>query len=113
MVKQWRGDPAIADGLEGSSAGDESDQPVGKVRRIEVTLMEIRQRMRDRRQLTGKPPIEIAEEELNRRATDIVEEAQADLANGKELTPMHLVLAARYIEGEINLDEYRQAVLHL
>ena len=36
-----------------------------------------------------------------------------DGVEGKEATPMHLVLAARYVEGEMDLEEYLRVVLRV
>jgi hypothetical protein len=84
-----------------------------KVKPIEETLFEVGQGIRNRREAAGKPLDAISEEERKRRFLEVVELLKKDGAEGKEATPMHLVLAARYVEGEMDLEEYGRAVLRV
>jgi len=59
---------------------------------------------------TGMPPLEIAEEEREKRSAQMFLSIQTDRGAGSEPTPLHLVLAARYIEGELDFEEYSIAV---
>jgi hypothetical protein len=63
--------------------------------------------------LAGKPSTLIQVEEAEIRFESVVEAIQADCSIGKEPSPLHLVLAARYIEGEIDKLEFKEALLDL
>jgi exonuclease VII small subunit len=112
VVKQWREGMAMYHAPE-AEADEDGDSSVGKPRPLEETLSEARRRIRERREEAGKPPFEIDDAERHRRSAEVTFAIEADRANGKEPTPLHLVLAARYIEGEINSDEYSLAIMHL
>ena len=94
-------------------AGDTDDLPAESPAPIEVSLLQCRRRIRERRELTGMPSLEIAEEERGRRSTEIIESFQTDRAAGHEPTPLHLIMATRYIEGEINSEQYSSAIRNL
>lgn len=78
---------------------DEEDHATMKVKSVEELLFEAVGAIRKRRQAEGKPLEEISEEERARRFLEMVEKLKKDGAEGKEATPMDLVLAARYVEG--------------
>jgi hypothetical protein len=61
----------------------------------------------------GSPSMLIRLEEAEIRFESVVQAIQADCSIGKEPSPLHLVLAARYIEGEIDKLEFKKAVLEL
>lgn len=112
-VKQWReGVPMYGPLGENAAAADEDSAP-GQVKPLEESLAEVGRRVRQRRVLTGRPPLELTAEESAKRTALVTDAIETNRANGIEPTPLHLVLAARYIEGEINLDEYTQAILRL
>jgi hypothetical protein len=98
---------------EQNPVDDTEDLPAVRPERIEDSLMNCRRRIRERREFAGKPPLELAEGERERRSTQIRELIQTDRAAGSELTPLHLVLAARYIEGEMDFEDYSIAILRL
>jgi hypothetical protein len=102
-IKEWRQGLARHDGSRETSTGDNEDTPVATARPLEDSLMDIRHRIRERRELGGKPP---DAEECERRSAQMIELIQTERAKGNEPTPMHLVLAARYVEGEIDFEEY-------
>ena len=110
-IKDWRKELAIHDVSRETFTGDTKDAPEATVKPAVSSLMEIRRSIRERRELRGKPPLEIdEEEECERRSAQVIEVIQADHAKGIEPTPLHLVLAARYVEGKIDFEEYRIAV---
>jgi hypothetical protein len=101
---------AMNGGWTETFAEETDDQPAERTEEIEFSLLKCRQRIRDRRELTGMPPLEIAEEERERRSAQIVESFLGDRAGANEPTPLHLILAARYIEGEMDHEQYGSAV---
>ncbi len=108
-VKEWR------QGMEFYEAQklipeDDEDRATRKVKPVEELLFEVGQGIRNRREAAGKPLDVISEEERKRRFLEVVELLKKDGAEGKEATPMHLVLAARYVEGEMDLEEFQRAV---
>lgn len=109
-IKEWRQGLAILDGSRETSTGDKGDAPVATAKHVEDSLMESRRRIRERWELRGEPPRKIEEAECERRSAQMIEVIQTDRAKGIEPTPLHLVLAARYVEGKIDFDEYRVAV---
>jgi hypothetical protein len=109
VVKQWREGMAM---YHAPSADDDDSKP-GNPKPLEEALSEARRRIRQRREEAGKPLIEIDDAERHKRSAEVTFAIEADRAVGKEPTPLHLVLAARYIEGEINSDEYSLAIMHL
>lgn len=78
---------------------DEEDHATMKVKSVEELLFEAVGAIRRRREAEGKPLDEISEEERERRFLEMVEKLKKDGAEGKEATPMDLVLAARFVEG--------------
>jgi len=93
-----------------NSAGDAEDLPAERPEPIEGPLSQCRRRIRERRELAGMPPLEIAEGERNRRSAQIVASFLKDHSGGREPTPLHLILGARYIEGEMDFERYSSAV---
>ena len=110
VVKQWREGMAM---YHSPDAEDDDNSGPGNPRPLEEALSEARRRIRQRREEAGKPPFEIDDAERHKRSAEVTFAIEADRASGKEPTPLHLVLAARYIEGEINSDEYSLAIMHL
>jgi hypothetical protein len=92
---------------------DADDLATARVKPLEELLFEVGQGIRNRREAAGKPLDVISEEERKRRFLEVVELLKKDGAVGKEATPLHLVLAARYVEGEMDLKEYGRAVLRV
>jgi hypothetical protein len=89
---------------------DEEDRATKNVKPVEELLLNAVQAIRKRRQAEGKPLDEISEEERKWRFVEMVERLKKDGAEGREATPMDLVLAARYMEGVLGLEEYLRAV---
>ena len=110
-TKKWRQGLAMYDGSEETSIADKEDLAPDSTVSVADLLLEGRRRIRERRH--GERPFGISEEESERRFAEMIEEFQADKASGSELTPLHLVLAARYVEGEMDLEEYHIAILRL
>ena len=106
-MKEWRQGMAFYE-VQAQIPGDDDEV---KVKPLEESLFEVGQGIRNRREAAGKPLDVISEEERKRRFLEVVELLKKDGAEGKEATPMHLVLAARYVEGEMDLEEYSRAVL--
>lgn len=111
-TKQWRQALGMYED-SGETSAEKEDLPEHSTKPIEDTLLQIRRRIRERRELTGKRPLEIAEDQYRRRSAQIIEALQKDFPDGTEPTPLHLVLAARYIEAEIDFEEYCNAVLRI
>lgn len=112
-VSKWREGKALHESLAGQHVAEDPplDPPLNPP--FEETLVGVRRRMRERRERDGKPPTQITREESETRLRCVIESLRADRAAGKEPSPLHLVLAARYIEGEMDLPQYTQAVLRL
>jgi hypothetical protein len=91
-------------------AGDTDELPAEKPEPIEVSLLQCQRRIRERRKLAGMALPEIAEDERERRSAQIVQSFLVDRVAGSAATPLHLILAARYIEGEIDFERYSSAV---
>ena len=108
--KERRPGPAMCGASAENFAGDADDLPAERPEPIEVSLLKCQRRIRERREVTGIPPLEIVEEEHERRSVQVIQSIQTDRAAGSEPTPLHLVLAARYIEGEIDFELYSSAV---
>lgn len=85
----------------------ENDESEDIVRRAGEWLMAACRRIRVCREEAGEPLLDICEEEHKRRLTEVLEEIEAGRCAGEEFTPMHVVLAARYIEGVIDSKNYR------
>ena len=111
--EEWRKGLTNYGVAEQGRVDDTDDLPAVRPEPIEDSLMNCRRRVRERRELTGKPPPEIADGERERRLAQISGLIQTDRVAGSELTPLHLVLAARYIEGEIDFEDYSIAIGHL
>ncbi len=73
---------------------------------MEESLIAACRGLRERREQSGKPLPYLDEEEHRRRLTEVLEAVQAGHRPGEDFTPMHMVFAARYIEGIIDSDEY-------
>jgi hypothetical protein len=113
-VKRWREGIAIYHSNPQEPADeDEFTSKVSQATRATEQLASIRRRMRERRESAGKPSMLIQVEEAEIRFESVVEAIQADCSIGKEPSPLHLVLAARYIEGEIDKLEFKEALLDL
>lgn len=114
-VKPWRQALTKSGVLAETPVGDEDkeDLPESNAKAVEELLLNARRRVRESREITGNTAADITEEERNRRAAQMIDGIQRGRATGKEFTPMHWVLAARYVEGYINFEEYRTAVLHV
>lgn len=106
-VSKWR--EALHESLAGEQLAE--DPPLNPP--FEETLVGVRRRMRERREQDGKPPAQITDEESEARLLRVIESLRADRAAGKEPSPLHLVLAARYVEGEMDLPQYTQAIQRL
>jgi hypothetical protein len=104
---------SIYDGSAKNPTGVPDDLPAERPQPIEVSLLQCQRRIRERRALAGLPPLEIAKEERQRRSAQMIESIQADRDAGREPTPLHLILAARYIEGEMDFEQYSSAVRNL
>jgi len=109
MAKEWRGGMAFYE-AQAQIPVDADDLATAKVKPLEEMLFEAAQGIRKRREAAGKRLDAISEEERKRRFLEVVELLRKDGAEGREATPMHLVLAARYVEGEMDLEEYLRAV---
>jgi len=105
-----RQEPAMYGASAENFAGDTDDLHADMRERVEDSLLKCRRRVRERRELAGMSPLEIAEEEHERRSSQMIASIQTDRAAGSEPTPLHLVLAARYIEGERDFELYSSAV---
>lgn len=107
-------DGRVGDAMHARSAEnfaeDTDDLPAERPEPIEVLLLKCRRRIRDRRELTGVSLLELAKGERERRSAQIIETFLIDCAAGSEPTPLHLILAARYIELEIYVEKYSSAV---
>ena len=112
MTKEWREGMAFYE-AQAQIPVDADDLATAKVKPLEELLFEVGQGIRNRREAAGKPLDVISEEERKRRFLEVVELLKKDGAEGREATPMHLVLAARYVEGETDLEEYSRAVLRV
>jgi hypothetical protein len=113
-VKRWREGIGVYHSNPEEPAGeDESTSKEGQATLATEQLASIRRRIRERRVLAGKPSMLIQVEEAEIRFESVVEAIQADCSIGKEPSPLHLVLAARYIEGEIDKLEFKEALLDL
>jgi hypothetical protein len=114
-VGPWRQALAKSGVLAETPVGDQDKEglPESNVKSVEELLLNARRRVRESRELTGKTATDITEDERNRRAAQMVEGIQNGRTDDKEPTPLHWVLAARYVEGYINFEDYSIAVLHL
>jgi hypothetical protein len=101
---------AIPDAPAENFAGDTQELPAERPEPIGDPLLKCRNRIRERRELAGTPQLEIVEDERERRSAQIIESFLVDRAAGREPTPLHLILAARYIEGEMDSEQYGSAV---
>ena len=106
-VKPWREGLPIYGRASVTSADDQNEVPEDGPRLAEELLIAACRRIHVRREQAGEPPLDICEEERRTRLTEVLEEIQVGRQAGEELTPMHVVLAARYIEDVINSEEYR------
>jgi hypothetical protein len=106
-VKPWREGLSIYNGAAETFAEDDDEVPGDHAKLIEEPLMAAISRLRHRREQSGHAPTEIHEEEQRRRLTEVVETVKAGRRAGEEFTPMHIVLAARYVEGVITQEDYR------
>jgi len=111
--KEWRQGLEMYDGSDPNSAKDPESLPEALPKRVEDSLLKCRLRIRERRESAGTPPLEIDDDVRESRAARVVEAIRIDRATGTEPTPLHLVLAARYIEGEMDLEQYSSAVRDL
>jgi hypothetical protein len=106
-VKPWReGLPNYNSAAE-PFPEDENDAPEDDARLAAESLMAACRRIRERREPADEPQLDICEEEHKRRLTEVLEEVETGRCAGEEFTPMHVVLAARYIEGIIDSEGYR------
>ena len=106
-VKPWREGLPIYGRTAGTFAEDQNEVPVDGPMLIEESLVAAISRLRKRREQSGEPQREICDEERGRRLAEVFEQIQAGRRSGEEFTPMHIVLAARYIEGLIDSEDYR------
>jgi hypothetical protein len=106
-VKAWREGLPIYNNAAAVFAEDQDEVPEDDAKLIEEPLMAAISRLRQRREQEGHPPTGIQEEEQRRRLTEVVERVKTGRGAGEEFTPMHIVLAARYIEGVITPEDYR------
>ena len=104
-VKPWREGLSIyMDAAE--TFAEDQDEATDDAKLIEEPLMAAISRLRQRREQSGHAPPEIPEEEQRRRLTEVVETVKAGRRSGEEFTPLHIVLAARYVEGVITREDY-------
>jgi hypothetical protein len=106
-VKPWREGLPIYGRAAAKFAEDQNELPEDGVRLAEESLMAACRRIREGREQAGEPPLDICGDEPRRRLTEVLEEIQAGRRAGEEFTPMHVVFAARYVEGVIDSKEYR------
>jgi len=106
-VKPWREGLPIYRRASVTFAEDQTEVPEEGVRLAEESLMAAVIWLRERREQAGEPPLDICEEERRTRLTEVLEEIQAGRCSGEEFTPMHIVLAARYIESVIDAEGFR------
>lgn len=106
-VKPWRERFPIYDRAALRLTEDQDEVPEDGIRLAEESLMAACCRLRESREQAGEPPSDICEEERKRRLLEVLAEIQAGHPAGEEFTPMHVVLAARYIEGVIDSEGYR------
>jgi hypothetical protein len=106
-VKPWREGLLQYDPTAVALAEDQGDAPKHNSKLTENWLRAACLRIRERRELSGDVPVEISEEEHERRLTEIFDEVEAGRFTGEEFTPLHVVLAARYVEGVIDRESYR------
>jgi hypothetical protein len=106
-VKPWREGFPLYGGAANTLASDQAEVHEDDAKLILEPLMAAIGRLRQRREQSGNGPLEIHEEEQQRRLTEVVERVKADRRTGGEFTPIDIVLAARYIEGVITPEAYR------
>ncbi len=105
-VKPWREGLSIYSGAAEEFAGDQNEVSVDDATLIEESLKAACHRIRERHKHAGEPLLDICAEERGRRLAEVLVEVQAGRCAGEEFTPLHVVLAARYIEGLIDWDDY-------
>ena len=105
-VKPWREELSIYSGAAEMLPEDQEELPEYDAKLVEGSLIAACHRLRERREQSGKPSPRLDEEEHRRRLTEVLEAVQAGHNAGEDFTPLHMVLAARYIEGIIDSDEY-------
>lgn len=106
-VKPWREGLPIYNSAAVPFAELEKDVPGDNARREGEWLMAACRRIRQNREEAGEPLLDICEEEHKRRLTEVLDEIETGRFAGEIFTPMHVVLAARYIEGVIDSKNYR------
>jgi hypothetical protein len=106
-VKPWREGLLMYQCAAETIADNQNDGLECDVKRVEESLIAACRGIRERRELEGNPPPDAFEEERRRRLAEVLEDIRAGRSNGEELTPMHLVMAARYIEGVVDSFGYR------
>jgi hypothetical protein len=106
-VKPWREGLSLYEPASETIAEDQKDVLESDAKRVEESLMAACRRIRERREQEGNPPLDFSGEEHRRRLAEVLEEVRASRCAGEEFTPLHLVLAARYIEGMIDSAGYR------
>ena len=106
-IKPWREGLPIYNSAAEPFPENENDVPEDYARLAEESLMAACRRIRERREQAGEPPFDICEDEHKRRLTEVLEEVETGRRAGEEFTPMHVVLAARYIEGVLDSEGYR------
>ena len=104
-VKPWREGLPIYNSAAAPFPENENDVP--GARREGEWLTAACRRIRERREEAGEPLLDICKEEHKRRLTEVLEEIETGRCIGEEFTPMHVVLAARYVEGAIDSESYR------
>ena len=105
-VKPWREGLPLYSGAAEILPEDRDEVPEYDAKLVEESLIAARHRLRKRREQSGKPSPCLGQEEHRRRLTEVLEAVQAGHRAGEDFTPMHMVLAARYIEGIIDSDDY-------
>lgn len=110
-VKPWREGLPIYSGAAEMLSEDQDEVPEYDANLVEESLIAACRRLRERCEQSGKPSTCLDEVEHRRRLTEVLEAVQAGHRAGGELTPMHMVLAARYIEGIIDSDDYHATTL--
>jgi hypothetical protein len=105
-VKPWREGLPIYSGPAETFAEGQNEVPEYDVKLVEESLIAACSRLRERRAQSGKPLPGLGEEEHRRRLMEVLDAVQAGHRVGEEFTPMHIVLASRYIEGIIDSEDY-------
>lgn len=105
-VKPWREGFPLYRGATEILPEDQEELPEYDAKLVEESLIAACHRLRERREQSGKPLPCLDEEEHRRRLTEVLEAVQASHRPREDFTPMHMVFAARYIEGIIDSDEY-------